>query len=245
VAESRFLLHVASGGTLPRRYLVKNARLIVALSLSAIPSMALAGPDWVEGGTDAGSTVSAAQVILGTGQLRTLAGSLSEGFGRPDYEDMYLIRITDPAEFSFTLVTAQFNASMYLFNVTQANEAFGLLGNLDSSAEDFRPRLTFAATDGTGASVNNPGVYALVITSNGWRPTSGGGQIFSFGEDAGEISGPDGPGAARPHTGWTGTGTSGIYSVEIEGATFVDVPTPGVASVGLVAIVAAARRRRR
>lgn len=224
---------------------MKNARLIVAVGLSAIPSIALAGPDWVEGGADAGGTVASAQVLLGTGQLRSLSGSLSSGFGEPDFEDMYLIRITDPAEFSFTLVNAQFNASMYLFNVTQANEAFGLLGNLDSDLEDFRPRLAAQATDGSGAQVSNPGVYALVITSNGRRPISGNGQIFSFGEDVGEISGPDGPGAARPHTGWTGQGLNGVYSIAIDGATFVDVPTPGVASVGLVAIVAAARRRRR
>ena len=124
---------------------------------------------------------------------------------------------------------------MWLFNVTRADEGFGLLGNLDSSVEDFRPILTSFATDDSGARVRNAGVYALAITANGRRPVSDGGAIFSFGEDRTEISGPDGIGGALPHVGWTGQGGSGIYNIAITGATFVDVPTPGVASLGLIA----------
>lgn len=224
---------------------MKNARLFTVIGLVSVPSLALAGPDWVEGNRDAGSTVQTAQTIVGVGSLNSLSGSLGEGFGIPDYEDMYLIRITDAAEFSFTLSNAQFDASMWLFNVTRAGEGFGLLGNLDVGFDDNRPMLTSFSNDGSGARVLNPGVYGLAISLAGRRPVSENGQIFSFGEDSTEISGPDGPGGRLPHTDWIGQGGLGVYSVSITGATFVDVPTPGVASLGLIALGAAAGRRRR
>jgi hypothetical protein len=224
---------------------VTTARLLSLSVVMSLAPLAVAGPDWIEGDDDAGSTAQTAQVILGTGALNTLAGSLSEGFGREDYEDVYLIRITDPAEFSFTLVNAQFDASMFLFNVTRAREGFGLLGNLDSGFEDVRPTLTSFSNDGSGARVNEPGIYALAITAGGRRPVSDAGLIYFFGEDRTEISGPDGQGGRLPHKGWTGEGGAGVYRVDIFGATFVDVPTPG--TVGLIAFAAlsvGARRRR-
>jgi MYXO-CTERM domain-containing protein len=184
-------------------------------------------------------------MIVGVGTLNSLSGSLGEGFGFPDYEDMYLIRITDAAEFSFTLTNAQFDASMWLFNVTRGDEGLGLLGNLDSAPDDFRPGLSAFSNDGSGARVRNPGVYGLAISYGNRRPVSDNGLIFSFGEDNTEISGPDGPGGAFAHTGWIGQGGAGIYSIAITGATFVDVPTPGVASLGLIALGVAAGRRRR
>jgi hypothetical protein len=224
---------------------VTTARLLSLSAVMSIAPLALAGPDWVEGNTDAGSTAQTAQVILGVGALNTLAGSLSEGFGREDYEDVYLIRITEPAEFSFTLVNAQFDASMFLFNVTRAGEGFGLLGNLDSGFDDLRPTLTSFSNDGSGARVNQPGIYALAITAGGRRPVSDEGLIYSFGEDRTEISGPDGPGGRLPHKGWTGQGGSGVYRVDIFGATFVDVPTPGSAGLVALAAMGAGVRRRR
>ena len=108
-----------------------------------------------------------------------------------------------------------------------------------------RSRLTSFSNDGSGARVLNPGVYALAISYGNRRPVSENGQIFSFGEDLTEISGPDGPGGFLPHNGWIGQGGAGVYSVGITGATFVDVPTPGVASLGLIAVGVAAGRRRR
>lgn len=222
-----------------------TARLLSMSVVALLPSVALAGPDWIEGNDDAGSNVQSAQVILGVGALNTLAGSLSEGFGREDYEDVYLIRITDPREFSFTLVNAQFDASMFLFNVTRSGEGFGLLGNLDSGFDDLRPTLSSFSNDGSGASVNAPGVYALAITAGGRRPISDAGLIYSFGEDRTEISGPDGPGGRLPHKGWTGQGGSGVYRVDIFGATFVDVPTPGALAALAMGSLAAGMRRRR
>jgi hypothetical protein len=119
------------------------------------------------------------------------------------------------------------------------------LGNLDSGVEDLRPTLTSFANDGSGARVNAPGIYALVITAGDRRPVSDAGQIYFFGEDRTEISGPDGPGGRLPHMGWTGAGGSGVYRVDIAGATFVDVPTPGALGALALGTLGLAVRRRR
>lgn len=222
---------------------MNTARSLVCLSVALLPTVALAGPDWVEV-EDAGGTVSSAQPLLGVGTLRTVSGGLSAGFLGSDFEDMYLIRITDPAEFRFSIVSADFDAALWLFNVTRAGEGFGLLGNLDEDFENSTPALTHLATDGTGASVNQPGVYALAISGNGWRPTSARGNIFGF-ELRNEISGADGGGGLLPHTGWAGTGSGGHYTIDIQGATFVDVPAPGVLMAGVASLMGVGLRRRR
>lgn len=212
------------------------------LSLFAA-SAALAGPDWVER-NDAGSTVATAQRIVGEGQLHSVSGETSAGLGQPDYEDMYIFRITDPSTFKLTIVNANFNASLWLFNLSQANEAFGLLGNLSGDGEGWNPSLSAISTDDSGASVNAPGVYAFAVSGEGRIPVSMHGALFSF-DWSGELSGPDGPGGNLPHTGWSGEGATGSYTISVEGATFVEVPAPGVMAVGGLALAGAGLRRRR
>jgi hypothetical protein len=103
-----------------------------------------AGPDWIEDDHgDAGSFPGSAQVTQGTsvGGLSRISGSLDgSGLmglvgGQGDFEDMYLIRITDPLNFCATTVpcgpgcgSATFDTQLWLFDAN----GFGLLGNNDT-----------------------------------------------------------------------------------------------------------------
>lgn len=206
---------------------------------------ALAGPDWIENG-DAGPLIGNAQRTLGSGQLNSISGSLSLGFGLGggnDLEDMYLIQVLDPVNFSMTISGADFDPQIFIFNVTEPGEAFGLLGNLDSTESDI-PFLGPQSNDGTGAQISLPGVYAVAISGAGRLPVSLGGEIFDFRSPT-EISGPDGPGGLNPHNGWIGDGEVGSYTVEIEGGGFYDVPGPGGLPVLALMALAGGRRRRR
>ncbi|MHC4349791.1 MAG: hypothetical protein ACYS15_14830 [Planctomycetota bacterium] len=57
------------------------------------------------------------------------------------------------------------------------------------------------ATDGSGAIIEEAGLYLLAITVSPQDPASDGGIIFFFGEPD-EISGPDGPGGMQPIAAW-------------------------------------------
>jgi hypothetical protein len=206
---------------------------------------AQAGPDWVERG-DAGSVLGGAQLTLGEGSIRTIQGTLSGALLGPgaDFEDMFIISIAEPATFSFTTANANFNSTMYLLNITQGNEAFGLLG-ADDVGESSGAILTGVATDGSGAQVTNPGLYALVVTFSGNRCQSRTGNIFRF-DTPTEITGPDGPGGTNPHEGWANEGSfsGGEYIIDVVGVEFAEVPAPGgVMLAGIAGLIAARRRR--
>lgn len=202
---------------------------------------ALAGPDWVEGG-DAGSMLASAQPTFGVGQIHSISGTLSGSLLLPDFEDMYLIKVTDPSIFQMKIIGADFDAQLWVFNVTLPGEAFGLLGN-DNTILGNAPVLGPLATDGTGAKISLPGVYAIAISGAGRVPVSQNGPIYNFVSPT-EVSGPDGPGGFLPLSGWTGDGQVGSYTIQTTGIGFYEVPAPASASLLALAGVLAARRRR-
>ena len=201
-----------------------------------------AGPDWVEQ-NDAGSLVGLAQQTLGVGQIHSITGSLGGSTLVPDLEDMFLITVTNPGAFSLTIPAADFDAQLFVFNVTQANEAFGLLAN-NNTISGNSPLLTPFATDLTGAALTQPGVYAIAVAGAGRYPVSLNGAIFNFGSPT-EVSGPDGPGGLNPHIGWAGEGATGTYSVILTGSGFYNTPAPGTGITMLAFGLLAARRQRR
>lgn len=207
------------------------------------PAIALAGPDWVEHG-DAGSVLSTAQITMGVGGIHSISGTLSGGVLTSDFEDMYIVRVADPATFSMALTgTPSFDAQLFIFNITLPGQAFGLLAN-DNTASGSNPLLTSVSTDGSGAALTLPGLYAIAVSGAGRMPVSNTGSIFFYGSPT-EISGPDGPGGINPHTGWTGDGQTGSYTIVVTGIEFASVPAPGAGTLLMLGAGLASRRRRR
>jgi hypothetical protein len=155
---------------------------------------------------------------------------------------MFLLRISTPMAFSFTVADAEFDPQLFLFNITLPGQALGLLANNDTAFGDL-PILTSPSTDGSGAMVLLPGEYALGVSGLGRVPVSPTGPIFFFGSST-EISGPDGPGGINPLSGWTGQGQTGTYEIHLRGVDWYDVPSPASGAV-LFGLAALARRRRR
>lgn len=205
---------------------------------------AWAGPDWVEIG-DAGNRIETAQPPRGmVGNLNTITGVLrGEGLVGSDFEDLYFIRIADPEKFSCTITAFDFNAQLFLFNVTLPMGGYGLLANDDEHANSVRPRLTNRSNDGTNVVVDLPGDYVIAVTGFNNDPLSSSGAIFNQVTTT-EISGPDGPGGFNRLIGWTGGGETGEYRVTLTGVEFPSFPAPGTALVFGAGLVATARRRR-
>lgn len=212
------------------------------VSVLALSAPALAGPDWTEVG-DAGSSLGTAQAPMGVGQIRSIAGSLGAEIGEPDFEDMYIIGIDEPTTFRLDLLSANFDAQLFIFNITLSGGAIGLLANDNADEMLSTPALTNMATDGTGAVIDLPGIYLVGISGAGRNPISAGGLIFDI-QNPTEVSGADGPGGLLRHIGWEGEGAVGDYAVDMTSTIFPQIPTPATAALlGLGGLVSARRRR--
>lgn len=212
---------------------------------------AFAGPEWPETG-DAGSIPATAQPVAGIGPLQSIKGALAMPLTGPgDFEDMYLIKISDPANFCAKTVInpitccgepfpvtqpTNFNTQLWIFKT----DGRGLLGNDDDPADPPRSRLGNAANDASGAAITTAGLYYIAITGGpGNDPQSSTGPIFNQALVT-EVSGPDGAGGANPIIGWTGGGPASQYQILLCGASFVepgDIPT--ASEWGLILLAAA------
>ena len=212
-----------------------------SLLLFALASAAHAGPDWTEVG-DAGSFLSNAQTPIGIGQISSISGSLGGEAGKGDFEDMYIIEVTEPMAFRLELMNPGFDAQLFVFNITLSGGALGLLANNDFDANTTDPVITPMSTDGSNAVLDLPGIYAVAVAGLGRDPTSDLGFIFDLASPT-EISGADGPGGLLRHTGWIGEGAVGDYSIQLEGIDFAEIPAPASA-IPLVLAAMTSRRRR-
>jgi hypothetical protein len=216
---------------------------IALTAAAAFPVIALAGPDWVER-RDAGSTLREAQFTNGIGGIRSITGTLNPSDrGLADLEDLYIIRIISPGTYSFTVNALNFSPALYLFNISLAGEAFGLVGERGDGA--LSVVLSGNATDATQAQITQPGLYLLACTYSANAPQSRTGDIFNFANE-GETSGPDGVGGLNPLERWNPTAplVGGDYDIDIVGVDFADVPAPGSAIMVMGAGLAMLRRRR-
>lgn len=199
--------------------------MISALAAVVLASACAAGPDWEEGAKqDAGSLPTEAQPARGFGPLRTIEGNLEglspPGRGALDFQDMYLIGIDDPENFTATTRPsddgfAEFDAQLFLFFAGGR----GLLASLDTT-DGPDPLILPRATDDTEATIPYKGRYLLAISGRGSHPRSqqGDSPIFEF-DSQFEVSGPDGPGAMFPIDAWTAPGQFGRYLIVLTGAT--------------------------
>ena len=218
---------------------MRNLKLIASCTAMGVASVALAGGTHTESG-DAGHTLGDAQAT-GSGILSFIDG----GTGGGDFIDIYLINIIDPIAFYASTAgdqgapgsgSADFDTKIWLFDA----DGFGVLSNDDFGGSPFHSHLTGTATDGTGAAAK-AGLHYLAIGGFGDEALGGGLPIFDTGSFD-EVSGPDGPGAANPLSGWEFDGAQGNYHINLNGVEAV--PAPGaIALLGLAGL--AGRRRRR
>jgi hypothetical protein len=214
----------------------------MAMLVLSAASVAVAGPNWNEVG-DAGKKGNTAQVPTGPASLNSISGSLStlRDSRAPDFEDMYLINISNPSAFMAvtddSISGTNFNAQLWLFDVNE----HGLLAADDNF--NGQPLLLNSSNDGTNVVVDMPGLYYLAISGFNNDPVSLAGLIFNQ-EGPNEISGPDGPGGALPHEDWTGTGETGNYTIFLQGVSFAVAPEPASLTLMLAGFVLLARRRR-
>ena len=210
------------------------SRLLVSvLAVGLFTSVSIAGPEWVER-DDAGAVPASSQLTTGIGPIKKISGAITAAplvNGSSDFEDMYLVNITDPQNFLITTTNinpknpdnpgaAEFDTVLYLCSAQSIIEgagsiAFGLLCNDDTLLQGPKPGPTILSgstvgansTDGSGAQLIEPGLYYIIISTVFTEPLSLNSReqlvpIFTL-KNPTEVSGPDGPGGDFPLLAWT------------------------------------------
>ena len=104
------------------------------------------------------------------------------------------------------------NTQLFLFTLAGNPITFN-----DDSASTTQSRIT-------GTSVPGSGDYLLAVSGADRDPVSSAGAMW-LDTPATTERAPDGPGAGGALTGWTGTGASGSYSIQLTGVCAAPAPT--------------------
>ena len=207
------------------------------LILACLP--AAAGSIWNEiqdGGADAPRLPESAQITIGSGDpLTDILGRLVNGVTGAD---MYLIRITDFANFSAITSPVGKNGvadpALYLFNVS----GHGIYGSDNISPTNLQAMLP--AGDPNGPQSN--GLYFILITPSGNDPLNKFGNfIFPCGCTTGAF-GPSAKNTIIEHYSNFGIGGpdgNGKYDIQLTGATFAETPEPGTLGLLVFGVVVA------
>lgn len=163
---------------------------------------------------DAGNLPGTAQVTSGSYGLKTITGNLSSGAD----QDMFLIRIDDPAAFAAAETTGNFDSQLFLFKA----DGKGIVSDDDSG-----PGTQAAIGIPFSNLVPAPGLYYLAISAFNADATSGGNSMWL--SDTNQA--PNGPGALGAVDGWTTGGSGGAYSISLAGATFAGYDAVGTVSI--------------
>lgn len=184
------------------------------------------GPDWEEGKTDAGDTLATAMAIMappGNPPLNSIAGCLGCTGGEVDFEDLYVITISDPSTFFASTVTIDggattFDSKLLVFDASGR----AILGNDDVTPLDSASRIEAEASEECPWAITEPGLYFLAITSSGRHAQvdSQVGTTNAFPASPGdEIFCATTHGHENPLAGWDGAGSQGTYTIALSGAT--------------------------
>jgi hypothetical protein len=186
---------------------------------------------------DAGDLPDAAQVLIGTGPISAITGTISS----PTDVDLFQIFLTGGRTFSATTVVPTgtlANTQLFLFDA----DGIGVYANDDFTPSN--PRSILPA--GSPFTPSAPGLYLLAISGFNRDPVSPGGPIFPSAPPIG-IFGPTGPGGGQPVSGYSGTGGTGTYTIVItSGAEFAAIPEPGTLTLlgaGVLGLLGLGRRR--
>jgi len=194
----------------PRRPLA----LLLATSFTlAVPLLAHAQV-WNES-PDAGSLVSTAQITVGSGSLAQINGNLDT----PDDVDLFCIDLTSSppsgAALLQLLCVAISGPNLYLFD----SNGYGVYET--------------SLCSGGGKTIAQPsaplpaGLYYVGVSYSGIEPQSAGGAIWSTSTILQHA--PDGPGAAQPLLGWSGTPNVqpiNPYQIGLQGFSYCSGVTP-------------------
>jgi hypothetical protein len=166
------------------------------------------------GGGDAGDLPATAQIVTSPDATpcETPVTRVRGDLGASD-ADMYVICITDPASFSATTVgSTGFDTQLWLFRC----DGTGVVHNDDCGTS------LQSCIDNSTNCIQQGGIYLLAISRYNLDPVDASGQLIWNNTPFGSIRCPDGPGAANPIAGWTGSTTAaGRYIIQLQGAYFV------------------------
>ena len=162
------------------------------------------------GGGDAGDLPSSAQNVYSSTATpcETRVNPIT-GDNAADDVDMFVICITDPSSFvASTIGGATWDTQLWLFRC----DGTGVVHNDDTSGLQSR-------IDNTPGCITEPGTYILAISRFNRDAVDVNGNLLWSG---GTLACANGPGAANPIAGWTGsTAAGGAYTITLRGAYFV------------------------
>ncbi|MCS7190292.1 MAG: DVUA0089 family protein, partial [Fimbriimonadales bacterium] len=167
------------------------------------------------GGGDAGDLPNNAQPVYSADRrpCQDPVTRITGNRASTDDADMFVICITDPANFSATTVGgAGFDTQLWLFRC----DGTGIVHNDDFGSLQSRIDNSTGCLNGLQA-----GTYLLALTGYNQDPVDAQGRLLWNDSPFSAIRCPDGPGASNPMAGWTGTGGSGTYRITLTGAYFV------------------------
>jgi hypothetical protein len=169
------------------------------------------------GGGDAGDLPATAQLVTLPDQTpcQSPVTRIRGDNGASDV-DMYVICITDPANFvASTIGGAGWDTQLWLFRC----DGTGVVHNDDAVGTT----VLQSRIDNSTNCITQGGIYLLAISRYNRDAVDSQGQRLWNDSPFRSLRCADGPGAANPIAGWTGTTTAGgRYVISLQGAHFVD-----------------------
>ena len=169
------------------------------------------------GGGDAGDLPETAQLVTLPDQTPCESPvTRIRGDNGADDVDMYVICITDPANFvASTVGTTSWDTQLWLFRC----DGTGVVHNDDNpdATTGLQSRI-----DNRTNCIQQGGIYLLAISRYNRDAVDANDNLLWNSSPFREVRCPDGPGAANPIAGWTGTTSAGGgYVISLQGAYFV------------------------
>ena len=169
------------------------------------------------GGGDAGDLPETAQLVTLPDQTPCESPvTRIRGDNGADDVDMYVICITDPANFvASTVGTTGWDTQLWLFRC----DGTGVVFNDDNPDTGGG---TQSRIDNRANCIQQGGIYLLAISRYNRDAVDAQNQLLWNNTPFDTVRCPDGPGAANPIAGWTGTTSAGgRYVISLQGAYFV------------------------
>ena len=217
------------------------------------------GPNIIEDDDDAGNTPMTARPMVGnvSFEVLNLSGSLTGAAGgggltarkiQGDFQDLWLIYIADPDEFSASTVpgagVATFDTRLFLFRPSGPGLLFA-----DNSQGTLQTFLGNEASSGE-LKLSAPGVYCIGIVGSPGSPRADGDkQMFPVAEGDQTVA-PTPDGLLKPLEGWSPfVGATGDYTIRFSGVKTIPIAcqdggdcyrantTPGCADMSCCTVV--------